>query len=88
METEFGIGWSVKKVKLQISQNCKRFSCNQTKKIKKLPAEKRLKKRPVDVSVKVWKELVKVYENWMHGGSPLRRVPEYLNLLIRLYKIS
>jgi hypothetical protein len=62
MESEFGVGWSVKKVKRQMSQNCKRFRCNQTKKIKKLSPELRLKKRPIDVSIKVWKELVKSYE--------------------------
>jgi hypothetical protein len=28
----------------------------------KLPPEQRLKKRPIDVSLKVWKELVKSYE--------------------------
>jgi hypothetical protein len=28
----------------------------------KLPPKQRLKKRPIDVSLKVWKELVKAYE--------------------------
>jgi hypothetical protein len=45
-----------------MSQNCKRFRCNQTKKIKKLSPEQRLKKRWIDVNIKVWKELVKSYE--------------------------
>lgn len=36
MEIEFGVGWSVKKVKLQMSHNFKIFRCNQTKK-KKTP---------------------------------------------------
>jgi hypothetical protein len=62
MESEFGIGWSVKKLKKQMSQNCKRLRCNQTKKIKKLSPELRLKKRSIDVSIKVWKEVVKSYE--------------------------
>ena len=35
MENEFGAGWSVTKVKLQMTKNCKRFRCNQTRKIKK-----------------------------------------------------
>jgi hypothetical protein len=63
VESKFGIGWSVKKVKRKMSQNCKRFRCNQTKKIKKLSLEQRLKKRPIDVSIKVWNKLVKSYEN-------------------------
>ena len=62
METEFGTGWSVKKIKKLMSQNCKRFRCNQTKKIKNIPPELRNKRRPLDVSVKVWKELVKAYD--------------------------
>ena len=62
METEFGIGWSVKKIKKLMSQNCKRFQCNQTKKIKNISLELRNKRRPLDVSVKVWKELVKAYD--------------------------
>ena len=44
-----------------MSQNCKRFHCNQTKKIKKIPPDLRNKKGPLDVSVKVWKELIKAY---------------------------
>ena len=35
METEFGEGWSVRKVQKEMSKNCKRFQCNQSKKIKK-----------------------------------------------------
>ena len=62
LETEFGIGWSVKKIKKLMSQNCKRFQCSQTKKIKNIPHELRNKRRPLDVSVKVWKELVKAYD--------------------------
>jgi hypothetical protein len=62
MDYEFGVGWSVKKVKREMSHNCKRFRCNQTKKIKKLSPKKRLKKKLIDVSIKVWKELVKSYE--------------------------
>jgi hypothetical protein len=42
-------------------QNCKRFRCNQTKKIAKIPPELRDKKMPLDLSVKVWKELIKAY---------------------------
>jgi hypothetical protein len=62
METEFGIGWSVKQIKKQMTQNCKRFCCNQMKKIKGIPPELRNKRRPIDVSVKVWKYLVKSYD--------------------------
>jgi hypothetical protein len=63
MESEFGIGWSVKKVKRQMSQHCKRFRCNQTKKINPPPPPRaKAQKRPIDVSIKVWKELVKSYE--------------------------
>jgi hypothetical protein len=62
METEFGTGWSVKQIKKQMTQNCKRFRCNQMKKIKGIPPELRNKIRPIDVSVKVWKELVKAYD--------------------------
>ena len=36
METEFVTAWSVKKIKKLMSQNCKRFWWNQTKKIKKI----------------------------------------------------
>ena len=32
------------------------------KKIKEIPPELRKKRRPIDVSVKVWKELVKEYD--------------------------
>ena len=59
---EFGTGWSVKKRKLQMSLNCKRFRCNQTRKNKKMPQDQRLKQRPIDIPFKVWKELVKSYE--------------------------
>lgn len=62
IENEFGTGWSVKKTKLQMSLNCKRFRCNQTRKIKKMPQDQRLKQRPFDIPFKVWKELVKSYE--------------------------
>ena len=62
IENEFGTGWSVKKIKLQMSLNCKRFRCNQTRKIKKMPQDQRLKQRPIDIPFKVWKELVKSYE--------------------------
>jgi hypothetical protein len=85
MESEFGIGWSVKKVKRQMSQNCKRFRCNQTKKIKKLPPELRLKKRPIDVSIKVWKELVKSYEKsdaWRKSGEESIQVFQFAHNII------
>lgn len=62
IENEFGTGWSVKKIKLQMSLNCKRFHCNQIRKIKKLPQDQRLKQRPFDITFKLWKELVKSYE--------------------------
>ena len=61
METEFGTGWLVKQTK-KMTQNCKRFFFKQTKKIKGIPLELRNKRRPIDVSVKVWKELMKVYD--------------------------
>ena len=35
METDFREGWSVRKVQKEMSKNCKRFQCNQSKKIKK-----------------------------------------------------
>ena len=63
METEFGEGWSVRKVQKEMSKNCKRFWCNQSKKIKKLHPDERYRKRPMDIPVKVWKELVRNYEN-------------------------
>lgn len=72
METKFGIGWSVKKIKKLMSQNCKRFRCNQTKKIKNIPPRLRNKRRPLNVSVKVWKELVKAYDKvdaWTKFGE-------------------
>lgn len=59
METEFGTGWSVKKVKKQIIQNCKIFCYNLTKNIKQIPPKP--KRRLIDLSVKVWKDLVKAY---------------------------
>ena len=62
LETEFGIDWSVKQVKKQMTQNYKRFRCNLTKKIKQIPLELRTKRRSIDVSVKLWKELVKAYD--------------------------
>ena len=62
METEFGTGWSVKKIKKLMSQNCKRFRCNQMKKLKKNPLEPRNKRWPLDVRLKGWKELVKAYD--------------------------
>ena len=62
MEAEFGKGWSVRKVPKEMSKNCKRFRCNQSKKIKKLHLDERYRKRPMDIPVKVWKELVKYYE--------------------------
>ena len=62
METEFGTGWSVKKMKKLMSQNCKRFRCNQTKKIKDIPPELRNKRRPLDVNVKIWKVVIKEYD--------------------------
>ena len=36
MESEFGAGWLVTKVKSQMTENCKMFRCNQTRKIKKI----------------------------------------------------
>jgi hypothetical protein len=45
-----------------MTQNCKRFHCNQTKKIKGISPELRNKIRPIDVSVKVWKEIMKAYD--------------------------
>ena len=45
-----------------MTQNCKRFRCNQMKKIKGIPPKLRKKRRPIDVSVKVWKDLVKAYD--------------------------
>ena len=62
MENEFGAGWSVTKVKSQMTENCKRFRCNQTRKRKKFPHDQRLKQRPFDIPMKVWKELVKSHE--------------------------
>lgn len=44
METEFGIGWYIKKVKLQMYQNWKIFRCNQTKD-KKNPAQAKAQKK-------------------------------------------
>jgi hypothetical protein len=62
MDTEFGTGWSLKKIKKQMTQNCKIFHCNQIKNTKQIPHELRNKRRPIDVSVNVWKELVKEYD--------------------------
>jgi len=61
MHTKFGTGWSVKQVK-KITQNCNKFRCNQTKKIKQIPPKLRTKRRLIDVSVKVWKGIVKAYD--------------------------
>ena len=63
METKFKEGWSVRKVQKELSKNCKRFWCNPSKKIKKLHPDERYRKRPMDIPMKVWKELVKNYEN-------------------------
>ena len=52
----------MRKVQKEMSKNCKRFWCNQSKKIKKLHPDERYRKRPMDIPVKVWKELVKDYE--------------------------
>ena len=46
----------------EMSKNCKKFRCNQFKKMKKLHPNERYRKRPMDIPVKVWKELVKNYE--------------------------
>ena len=62
METEFGTGLSVKKIKKQMNQSFKRFWCNQMKKVTKIPPELRNKKNPLDVSLKVWKELINAYD--------------------------
>ena len=62
METKFKEGWSVRKVQKEMSKNGKRFWCNPSKKIKKLHLDERYRKRPMDIPVKVWKELVKNYE--------------------------
>ena len=62
METEFREGWSVRKVQKEMSKNCKRFQCNQSKKIKKIHPDERYRKRLMDIPVKVLKELVKNYE--------------------------
>ena len=62
MQTEFGIGWLVKQVRKQMTQNCKRLCCNQTKNIKQIPPELRERRRPIDVSMKVWKESVNTYD--------------------------
>lgn len=48
MESEYGSSWSVKKIK----------KTNESKN----PPKLRNKRRPVDVSVEVWKDLVKAYE--------------------------
>ena len=52
----------MRKVQKEMSKNCKRFRCNQSKKIKKLHPDERYRKRPMDIPMKVWKELVKNYE--------------------------
>ena len=44
METKFGIGWSVKQIKQQMTQNWKIFCCNQMKKIKNYSQSKEQKK--------------------------------------------
>lgn len=54
IENESGTGCSVKKIKLQMSLNCKRFHC-QTRKIKKMPQDQTLKQKPFDIPFKVWK---------------------------------
>ena len=85
METEFGRGWSVKKIKKQMSQNCNRFRCNQTKKIKEIPPELRNKRRPLDVSVKVWKDLVKAYDKadaWRKSDEESTQVFEFSDKII------
>ena len=86
METEFSTGWSAKKIKKQMSQNCKRFQCNQTKNIKKYLLQLRNKRRPLDVSVKVWKEIIKAYDKADDRGSPTRRAHRYFNFLLRLFQ--
>ena len=62
IETKFREGWLVRKVQKAMSKNCKRFRCNQSKKIKKLHPDERYRKRTMDIPMKVWKELVKNYE--------------------------
>jgi hypothetical protein len=51
-----------KEDKKKMTQNCKRFHCNQTKNIKEIPLKLRNKRRKIDVSVKVWKYLMKAYD--------------------------
>jgi hypothetical protein len=83
METEFGTGWLVKQIKKQMTQNCKRLCCNQTKKIKGIPLELRNKRRPIDVSVKVWKEIGKEYDRVgaeRKSGEESTHVFEFLTL--------
>ena len=66
-----------------MTQNCKRFCCNQMKKIKGIPPEIRNKRRSIDVSVKVWKELVKAYDRadaWRKFGEESIHVFEFLTL--------
>jgi hypothetical protein len=55
-----------------MTQNCKRFRCNQTKNIKSIPPEIRNKRRPIDVSLKVWKDIMKSYDRedaWRRYGE-------------------
>ena len=52
----------MREVKKEMSKNYKRFRCSQSKKIKKFHPNERYRKRPMDIPVKVWKELVKNYE--------------------------
>jgi hypothetical protein len=85
MEFEFGKGWLVKKLKRKMSHNCKRFRCNQTKKIKKLSPEQRLKQMSINVSIKLWKELIKSYEKLdaqRKSGEETTRVFEFLHNII------
>jgi len=89
MESEFGAGWSVTKVKSQMTENCKRFRCNQTRKIKKIPQDQRLKQRPFDIPMKVWKELVKSHEKLeaqRKAGEEITQVLNFsLNMIFQMY---
>ena len=79
MESEFGAGWSVTKVKSQMTENCKRFRCNQTRKIKKIPQDQRLKQRTFGIPMKVWKELVKSHEKLEAQRNVGEEITQVLN---------
>ena len=89
MEREFGDCWSVTEVKPQMNEKCKRFRCNQTRKIKKIPQDQRLKQRPFDIPMKVWKELVKSHEKLeaqRKAGKDITQVLNFsLNMIFQMY---